>query len=59
MTKKEMAANLRLGAAVNRMYERACRETFEKTGRHSALNQAEIHAACAAKKEAQAESMGA
>jgi len=57
MTNQEQAAELRIQVAVNRHYARACRETYRKTGRASALYQAELHSACAAKKEAQADSL--
>ena len=45
---------LRLAAAINRKYANACTETYTKTGRPSALYQAEIHRACAAIKESRA-----
>lgn len=45
------AAELRQQAVVNRHYAQRCLETFEKTGRESALRQAELHEACAARKE--------
>jgi len=55
MTDQERAADLRIQAAVNRHYARACQDTYLKTGRASALYQAELHAACSEKKEAQAD----
>ena len=58
MTNQEQAADLRIAAAVNRHYARMCQETYRKTGRASALYQAELHAACAEQKEAQADSLG-
>ncbi len=55
MARAEQAARLRLQAVINRRYARSCRETYLATGRESASYMAEVHEACAAKKEAQAE----
>jgi len=48
----ETEAGIMVLLAIAGMYERECRETWEKTGRSGALHQAEQHAATAARLEA-------
>jgi len=52
---KSEIIRLNLDASTNEAYARAGRATFEKTGRTSALQSAELHEACAAQKRARAE----
>ncbi len=53
--KKKQAEMLRALALQNDHYASRCQETFEKTGRPSALNQAEQHRVAAGEKRARAD----
>jgi hypothetical protein len=52
---KSEVIRLNLDSSTNEAYARAGRATFEKTGRTSALQSAELHEACAKQKRARAE----
>ena len=60
LSHRDQAAELRLQAAVNRHYAEANEDTFARTnGQLGSLYMAEVHRACADRKEAQAQQLEA